>query len=161
VIDAHSTTSGITFTLTAQRDDQGTAWPTVSITHGTATITAPTLPTGLNHEPYPATYARVYTISPDASGAIALSVTYPEAHGTEQDGYGGWQPRVTAEWTQTISIPHFCPADYLCTGFVSGDSLDAFTRAWEAGNPNADFLQTGFVNGDSFDAFVLHWQNGC
>jgi hypothetical protein len=161
LIDVHSTSSGITFTLTAQRDDQGTAWPTVSITHGTATITAPTLPTGLNHEPYPTWYARVYSIVPDASGSIALSVTYPEAHGTEQDGYGGWQPRDSPAWTWTISLPHWCKCDWDCDGFCTGSDMDAYTAAWELGDPSAEFNNDDFLNANDFDDFSAAWLAGC
>lgn len=163
MISPHSTTTGITFTATAQRDDRGDHWPTVSITKGTAVITAPTLPVGWHGEPYPTWYARVYTVVPDASGAISVRIEYPEAHGTQRVTinnveYSG--PVVYPAWTQVIDLPHWSPADFNADGFTNGDDYDSFSAAFDAGNPIADWNGDGWVNGDDYDSFSEAFEKG-
>ncbi len=54
-----------------------------------------------------------------------------------------------------------CLSDFIADGFVTGDDFDAYTAAFEAGDPSADANGDGFVTGDDFDLYAEHFINGC
>ncbi len=58
-------------------------------------------------------------------------------------------------------LPAPCPADFDDNTFVNGDDFDAFTAAFEVGDPTADFDANSFVNGDDADAFFERFVAGC
>jgi len=65
-------------------------------------------------------------------------------------------------WISREHLPNYGPRtpDVDQNSYINADDFDLFSIAFESGCPCADYLGTGFVTGDSWDAFVADFEAG-
>lgn len=60
----------------------------------------------------------------------------------------------------SITVEHYCPADFNQDGGVDGGDVEPFFIAWEAADPAADVNRDGDVDGNDVEVFFIAWQAG-